>query len=90
MREHRPRRPIVFSRDELKRHEMRQQFPGEDKTLRHFFVHAATPEAGFSQRLAASIAFSMSASFDLSTVASLSTSARISGCSFASISRCAL
>ena len=36
LREHRPRRLIVFSRDELKQHEMRQQFAGEEKTLRYF------------------------------------------------------
>ena len=36
LREHRPRKLIVFSRDELKQHEMRQQFPGEGKTLRYF------------------------------------------------------
>ena len=37
LREHRPRRLIVFSRDELKQHEMRQQFPdGEGSPLRYF------------------------------------------------------
>ncbi len=36
LREHRPRRLIVFSRDELKQHEMRQQFATDEKTLRYF------------------------------------------------------
>ena len=36
LREHRPRRLIVFSRDELKQHEMRQQFSADEKTLRYF------------------------------------------------------
>ena len=35
LREHRPRRLIVFSRDELKQHEMRQIFPEKDH-LRYF------------------------------------------------------
>src|SRR5688500_14105548 len=35
--EKRPRRIIVFSRDELKQHEMRQQFPdGPDTPMRYF------------------------------------------------------
>jgi UDP-N-acetylglucosamine 4,6-dehydratase len=36
LREHRPKKLIVFSRDELKQHEMRIQFAEWDKTLRFF------------------------------------------------------
>jgi UDP-N-acetylglucosamine 4,6-dehydratase len=36
LREHNPKKVIVFSRDELKQHEMRQQFQQWDKTLRYF------------------------------------------------------
>jgi UDP-N-acetylglucosamine 4,6-dehydratase len=36
LREHQPRKLIVFSRDELKQHEMRIQFAGWDKNLRYF------------------------------------------------------
>ncbi len=37
LREKRPRKLIIFSRDELKQHEMRQQFPdGADTPLRYF------------------------------------------------------
>src|SRR5206468_9538482 len=37
LRELRPRKLIVFSRDELKQHEMRQQFPDTgDSPLRYF------------------------------------------------------
>jgi UDP-N-acetylglucosamine 4,6-dehydratase/5-epimerase len=37
LREHRPRKLIVFSRDELKQHEMRQQYPeGAESPLRFF------------------------------------------------------
>src|SRR5439155_11109129 len=37
LREHRPRKLIVFSRDELKQHEMRQRFPdGGDSPVRYF------------------------------------------------------
>lgn len=36
LREHRPKKLIVFSRDELKQHEMRIQFAEWDKSLRYF------------------------------------------------------
>lgn len=37
LRSYQPRRLIVFSRDELKQHEMRQQFPdGDDSPMRYF------------------------------------------------------
>ena len=37
LQHHRPRKLIVFSRDELKQHEMRQQFPeGPDSPMRYF------------------------------------------------------
>ncbi|MDR3400885.1 MAG: UDP-N-acetylglucosamine 4,6-dehydratase (inverting) [Chthoniobacter sp.] len=36
LREHRPKKLIVFSRDELKQHEMRIQFAEWDHTLRYF------------------------------------------------------
>lgn len=37
LRDHRPRKLIVFSRDELKQHEMRQAFPdGPDSPMRYF------------------------------------------------------
>ncbi len=38
LKEHRPKRLIVFSRDELKQHEMRHQFPDTDDSPMRYFV----------------------------------------------------
>jgi UDP-N-acetylglucosamine 4,6-dehydratase len=38
LRDHRPRKVIVFSRDELKQHEMRQQFPDGPGALLRYFI----------------------------------------------------
>jgi UDP-N-acetylglucosamine 4,6-dehydratase len=45
LREHRPRKIIVFSRDELKQHEMRQRFPdGPGAPMRYFLGDVRDPE----------------------------------------------
>jgi UDP-N-acetylglucosamine 4,6-dehydratase/5-epimerase len=45
LRDHRPRKIIVFSRDELKQHEMRQLFPdGPGATMRYFLGDVRDPE----------------------------------------------
>lgn len=38
LREHNPRRLIVFSRDELKQHEMRQVYPDDDESPMRYFI----------------------------------------------------
>ncbi len=38
LRSYRPKRLIVFSRDELKQHEMRQQFPDRDDSPMRYFI----------------------------------------------------
>ena len=45
LRDHRPRKVIVFSRDELKQHEMRQKFPdGPGSPMRYFIGDVRDPE----------------------------------------------
>jgi UDP-N-acetylglucosamine 4,6-dehydratase/5-epimerase len=45
LRDHRPRKIIVFSRDELKQHEMRQHFPdGPGAPMRYFLGDVRDPE----------------------------------------------
>ncbi|MEO6237883.1 MAG: polysaccharide biosynthesis protein, partial [Vicinamibacterales bacterium] len=45
LREHRPRKVIVFSRDELKQHEMRQRHPdGPGSPMRYFIGDVRDPE----------------------------------------------
>src|ERR1700735_5447986 len=38
LREHKPKKVIIFSRDELKQHEMRQQFPENGDTPIRYFI----------------------------------------------------